>query len=76
MCWKSEIITDIDEGKVNTGEIDQQIKPGLYVEYTEINAGDLTLKNGIIEKVVGDQVYLDNGHQMHIAGVGLYLLYK
>ena len=73
MCWKSEIITYIEEGKV---EIDQQIKPGLYVEYTENNAGDLTLKNGIIEKVVGDQVYLDNGHQMHIAGVGLYLLYK
>ena len=73
MCWKSDIITYIEEGKV---EIDQQIKPGLYVEYTENNAGDLTLKNGIIEKVVGDQVYLDNGHQMHIAGVGLYLLYK
>ena len=76
MCWKSEIITDINEGKVDTSDIDEQIKVGLYVEYVINTDGNLKSYKSNIKSIDGDNVYLNDGNKIHICAVELYLLYK
>ena len=56
--------------------LDDQIKVGLYVEYVENVAGNLNRHSSYIKSIDGDNVSLENGHNMDICGVQLYLLHK
>ena len=78
MSWKSEIITEINEGKKDAldHEIDSQIKVGTLIEYVINKAGNLTLHKSKIKKVEGDAVTLEDDYVLDINLAKLSVLHS
>tara|TARA_R100000808_G_C2127271_1_gene137271 strand:- start:742 stop:966 length:225 start_codon:yes stop_codon:yes gene_type:complete len=70
MCWKSEIITDIQNDK---SDLYKDVKVGATVEYVENTAGELKLFRSKIKAIFDDQVLLCNNDfiNINIAALGI-----
>ena len=76
MSWKSEIITEINEGKKDAldHEIDSLCKVGKKVLYVLNDAGNLTTYTSKIKEINGNNVVLEDGHEADIHLIKLYIM--